>query len=134
MGYRGGPIMSINFPELCPTRRTYTPGEYATKKFAAINGASQTRLYGSKAFDAGLNLSFLLNDEDMTNLLDSWHESKGGFYTLNLPSSVFSGVSDTLQSQIPSYLQWRWAQMPSVESVMPNRSRVQVQLIATLDA
>lgn len=134
MGYRGGSIMSIDFPAICPTRRTYTPGEYATKRFSAINGAGTTRLYGSKAFDASLNMSFLLDDNDMSSLLDSWHESKGGFDTLNLPSSVFSGLSDTLQSQIPSYLQWRWAEMPSVESVMPNRSRVQVQLIATLDS
>lgn len=126
--------MSVNFPELCPTRRTYTPGEYATKRFSAINGASNTRLYGSKAFDAGLSMSFLLNDNDMASLLDSWHASKGGFYTLDLPDSVFAGVSSVLQTQIPSYLQWRWAEMPSVESVLPNRSRVQVQLIATLDA
>ena len=126
--------MSINFPDICPTRRTYTPGGYATKRFSAINGASDTRLYGSKAFDASLSMSFLLSDKDMSDLLDSWHESKGGFYTLDLPDSVFAGVSSVLQTQIPSYLQWRWAEMPSVESVLPNRSRVQVQLIATLDA
>lgn len=126
--------MSIDFPEICPTRRSYTPGEYATKRFSALNGASNTRLYGSKAFDAGLSMSFLLNDAEMASLLDSWHESKGGFYTLDLPDSVFAGVSSVLQTQIPDYLQWRWAEMPSVESVMPNRSRVQVQLIATLDS
>lgn len=126
--------MSIDFPDICPIRRTYTPGEYATKRFSAINGASDTRLYGSKAFDASLSMSFLLSDKDMADLLDSWHESKGGFYTLDLPDSVFAGVSSVLQTQIPSYLQWRWAEMPSVESVLPNRSRVQVQLIATLDA
>ena len=126
--------MSIDFPDICPTRRTYTPGEYATKRFSSISGASDTRLYGSKAFDAGLSMSFLLDDADMASLLDSWHASKGGFYTLDLPDSVFAGVSSALQTQIPSYLQWRWAEMPSVESVMPNRSWVQVQLIATLDS
>ena len=126
--------MSIDFPDICPIRRTYTPGKYATKRFSAINGASDTRLYGSKAFDASLSMSFLLSDKDMAALLDSWHASKGGFYTLDLPASVFAGVSSVLQTQIPSYLQWRWAEMPSVESVLPNRSRVQVQLIATLDA
>ncbi len=126
--------MSIDFPEICPTRRTYTPGQYPTKRFSSISGASNTRLYGSKAFDATMNLSFLLNDSDMARLLDSWHDSRGGFVSINLPDSVFAGISDTLQGQIPSYLQWRWAEMPSVESVLPNRSRVQVQLIATLDA
>ena len=126
--------MTVSFPAICPTRRIYTPGQYPTKKVTSINGATTTRLYGSKAYDATLSLSFLLSDADMSELLASWHESRGGFDTLNLPSSVFSGLSDTLQAQIPAYLQWRWAEMPSVESVLPNRSRVQVQLIATLDA
>lgn len=126
--------MSVNFPKLCPTRRSYTPGEYPTKKFTSVNGATQTRLYGSKAYDATLSMSFLLSDADMASLLDSWHESRGGFDTLDLPDSVFAGISGVLQTQIPSYLNWRWAEMPSIESVMPNRSRVQVQLIATLDS
>ena len=126
--------MTVTFPAVCPTRRTYTPGNYPTKKVTSINGATTTRLYGSKAYDATMSLSFLLNDADMASLLDSWHESKGGFYTLDLPDSVFAGVSADLQAQIPEYLQWRWAEMPSVESVMPDRSRVQVQLIATLDS
>ncbi len=126
--------MTINFPAICPTRRTYTPGEYPTKRFSSINGASTTRLYGSKAFDATLNMSFLLNDDEMTELLTSWHESRGGFDSLELPSSVFAGIGSGLQTQIPTYLEWRWAEMPAVESVLPNRSRVQVQLIATLDA
>lgn len=126
--------MTVTFPAVCPTRRTYTPGNYPTKKVTSINGATTTRLYGSKAFDATMSLSFLLNDADMASLLDSWHDSRGGFYTLDLPDSVFAGVSSVLQAQIPEYLQWRWAEMPSVESVMPDRSRVQVQLIATLDS
>jgi len=126
--------MTATFPAVCPTRRTYTPGNYPTKKVTSINGATTTRLYGSKAYDATMSLSFLLNDTDMASLLDSWHDSRGGFYTLDLPDSVFAGVSSVLQAQIPEYLQWRWAEMPSVESVMPDRSRVQVQLIATLDS
>ena len=126
--------MTVTFPAVCPTRRTYTPGQYPTKKTTSINGATTTRLYGSKAFDATMNLSFLLNDAEMASLLNSWHESRGGFYTLDLPDSVFAGVSSDLQAQIPEYLQWRWAEMPSIESVMPDRSRVQAQLIATLDS
>ena len=126
--------MTVSFPALCPTRRTYTPGEYATKRFSSINGASTTRLYGSKAFDATLNMSFLSDDSETAEILSSWHESRGGYEGIDLPPSIFGGVGPDLQTQIPDYLQWRWAQMPSVESVMPNRSRVQVQLIATLDA
>ena len=126
--------MSVAFPAVCPTRRSFTPGEYPTRKYSSISGASVTRLYGSRAFDAQMSLDFVLNDADTAAVLESWHESKGGAYTLSLPSSVFSGNSSDLNGKIPSYLNWRWAEMPSVESLFPGRSRVQAKLTATLDA
>jgi len=126
--------MSVSFPALSPTKRTFTPGTYPTKKFNAVSGASVTRLYGSKAFDAELQLDFVTGDSDTASLLASWHSSKGGAYTLTLPSEVFSGVAQNLKDQVPTYLNWRWAEMPSVESIFPGRSRVKVRLVATLDA
>lgn len=126
--------MSVSFPALEPTRRTFTPGQYPTKKFDSISGASTTRLYGSRAFDAQLNMDFVTSDADTISLLNSWHASKGGAYTMTLPNSVFSGATADLTAEIPSYLNWRWAEMPSVESLFPGRSRVQVRLVATLDA
>ena len=126
--------MSVAFPAVCPTRRSFTPGEYKTKKYSSISGASVTRLYGSRAFDAQMSLDFVLGDADTAAVLQSWHDSKGGAYTLDLPSSVFAGNSADLNNKIPSYLNWRWAEMPSVESLVPGRSRVQAKLTATLDA
>jgi hypothetical protein len=126
--------MSLTFPELSPVRRTFTPGSYPTKKFEAANGASLTRLYGSRAFDATMQLEFVASDDNTTALINSWHESKGGAYTMALPSSVFSGTSSNLAGTIPTYLKWRWAEMPSVDSLFPGRSRVRVRLVATLDA
>ena len=126
--------MSVQFPAVCPTRRSFTPGEYPTKQYSSISGASVTRLYGNRAFDAQMSLDFVLGDTDTNAVLTSWHESKGGAYVLDLPDSVFAGVSADLVGQIPTYLKWRWAEMPSVESLFPGRSRVQAKLIATLDA
>ena len=126
--------MSVDFPPLCPTQRSYTPGNYPTKNFSALNGASVTRLYGSRAYDAEMTLTFVLSDLKLEQLLASWHSSYGGAEILNLPPQVFGGVSSELQGQIPSYLNWRWAETPSVESLIPGRSRVQVKLTATLDA
>jgi hypothetical protein len=125
--------MTVSFPALCPSRRSFTPGKYPTKRFASISGAGSTRLYGSKAFDATLELEFAITDADLANILKSWHDSKGGAYVLTLPAMIFEGIERTTQEQIPDYLNWRWAEMPSVESLFPGRSRVRVQLIATLD-
>jgi len=120
------------FPALSPTRRSFTPGEYPTRRFSSISGAGTTRLYGSKAFDATLDLEFLLNDLDTNLLLQSWHDSLGGAKTMTLPHSIFEGMHGP-ESQIPSYLSWRWSQTPEVQSVQPNRSRIKVRLIGTLD-
>lgn len=125
--------MSVSFPAVSPTRRSFTPGRYATKKFDSISGSSSTRLYGSRAFDAELTMDFVTGDAETTAILNSWHESKGGAYTLTLPASIFTGTTSDLTDQIPSYLNWRWAESPLVESLFPGRSRVQVRLVATLD-
>lgn len=126
--------MSVSFPALSPTRRSFSPGQYPTKKFDTISGASTTRLYGNRAFDAQMSLDFVVDDAGTTAILQSWHDSKGGAYTLSLPAAIFTGTSADLAASIPSYLNWRWAEMPSVESLFPGRSRVQVRLVATLDA
>lgn len=126
--------MTVSFPAICPVQRSYTPGSYATKQFSSINGASVTRLYGSKAFNAELSLTFVLGDAALEELLQSYHSSYGGAQTLTLPSRVFDGLTSGVKDQIPPYLNWRWAEEPSIESLLPGRSRVQVRLTATLDA
>ena len=126
--------MTADFPALCPTSRSYTAGQYPTKKFGSLNGASVVRLYGSKPYDAEMNLTFVTDGNGTKALIDSWNASLGGFEALNVPSSVFEGAGAELDSAIPSYLNWRWAETPSIESLLPGRSRVQVKLIATLDA
>lgn len=110
-----------------------TPGLYPTRRFTAINGAGKTRLYGNKAFDATLNLEYVLTDDDLALLLKSYHDSYGSFTALTLGTQVWEGISPTLLAQIPSYLSWRWAETPQVDSLLPGRSRVRIKLIATLD-
>lgn len=121
--------------ETCgPTRRTFVPGRFATKRFASISGAGTTRLYGSKAFDAQLQMTFVLSDADTCAFLKCWDSAYGDYDTITLPAEFLAGASSVLDCGVPDYLNWRWADAPSVESLFPGRSRVQVNLIATLDA
>lgn len=121
--------------ETCgPTRRTFTPGKFATKRFDSISGAGTTRLYGSKAFDAQLKMTFVLSDADTCAFLKCWDAARGDYDTIRLPAEFLAGASAALDCGVPDYLNWRWADAPSVESLFPGRSRVQVNLIATLDA
>jgi len=123
----------IDFPTVSPTRRRFTPGEYPIKRFDSISGAGVTRIYGSKAFNATLDLEFLLDDTGTAAVLQSWHDSMGGAKVLTLPTELFEGMNGP-EGQIPNYLNWRWAQVPSVQSVVPGRSRIQASLVATLDS
>ena len=121
--------------ETCgPTRRTFVPGTFATKRFASISGAGTTRLYGSKAFDAQLQMTFVLSDADTCAFLKCWDSAYGNYDTITLPAEFFAGASSVLDCGVPDHLNWRWADAPSVESLFPGRSRVQINLIATLDA
>ena len=129
--------MATSFGQLdtCgPTSRSFTPGRYATKRFNSISGAGTTRLYGSKAFDAQLQLTFILNDNDTCAFLKCWDNAYGDYDTLVLPSQFLAGSSPILDCGVPTYLNWRWADAPSVESILPGRSRVQINLVATLDS
>ncbi len=121
--------------ETCgPTRRTFVPGKFATKRFNSISGSGTTRLYGSKAFDAQLQMTFVLSDADTCAFLKCWDAAYGDYDTITLPSEFLAGASSALDCGVPDYLNWRWADAPSVESLFPGRSRVQVNFTATLDA
>ena len=127
-------MTGFGFLETCgPTERTFTAGDFQTRRFKSISGAGTTRLYGSKQTDATLELAFVLSDSDTAVILKAWDDAKGTFDTLNLPPQFFVGAGDLLASGIPEYLNWRWADRPSVTSLLPGRSRVQIRLVATLD-
>ena len=125
--------MATPYPSLCATRRAWTPGEYPTRRFTAVNGAGTTRLYGSRAFDATLQLEYLLGDAELTQLLECYNNARGTFGDLTLPPETFVGLSVDVQAEIPDYLTWRWSDTPQIESVAPGRSRVRVNLVGTLD-
>ena len=127
-------MAGFGFLETCgPVERTFTPGNFATRRFNSISGAGITRIYGSKQFDATLELVFVLSDADTCTILRAWDNAKGSFETLDLPEEFFVGSGELLDCGIPDYLNWRWAERPSVTSLLPGRSRVQIRLVATLD-
>ena len=125
--------MTTPFPALCPSSRSFVPAQYPVRRFTAINGAGTSRIYGSRGFDATLSLSFLLQDNQLAELLECWNDAFGTFDELTLPFNVMQGMSNEVQGEIPEYLTWRWASAPQVESVLNGVSRVQVNLIGNLD-
>lgn len=94
-------------------------------------------MYGSKAFDAALDLQFILDDDALLLVINCWNNAYGSYDTLVLPSEIFSGINAALYGGITtdfSHLQWRWAERPSFKTIRDSLSRVSVKLIATLEA
>jgi hypothetical protein len=78
-------------------------------------------------------MTFLVGDNDVNTILKCWDDALGDYNVINLPTQFLAGASPILDSGVPEYLNWRWADAPSVESLFPGRSRVQVNFTATLD-
>ena len=79
-----------NFPAIKPTSRNFTLPTYPVKRFTAINGAGSTRLYGSKAFDAELDLHFIIDDDTLLLVINRWNNAYRSYDPHVLPSEVFS--------------------------------------------
>ena len=126
--------MTIDFPDYCPVSRQFVPGQYPVKRFDSISGASITRLYGSKAFNASIKLEYQLTDNEAAEFLASYHDSYGGADDLNLPASIYGGMSEALQEQIRDYYSWRWDGPPQQQTVISGRSKIAVTLLGTLDS
>ena len=121
------------FPSVCPVSRRFKAAEFPTKRFTSISGAGTTRLYGSKGFDATLDVQFVVDDDTLIDIVGSWDESLGTYKEVTLPDSVIAGNSDLLDELVPDYLEWHWAEPPTVESVNLGLHRVTVKLIAHLE-
>lgn len=118
-------------PEISPVSRSFQQGRWPTKQFVAMNGATTTRLYGNNSTEATLDLEFIVNDEQMEDILSCYRRSYGSYGIVSLSDEMFDGTSDNV---FPDYLKWHWSEAPSVSSVQPDLSRVKVKLIGLLEA
>lgn len=122
-----------NFPNICPTSRKFTAAQFPTRRFNSISGAGTTRLYGSKAFDAKLDMQFMVNDDTAESIFDCWYGGYGTYQAVTLPDDVVSGDSDLLDAMVPDYLEWHWEKEPTIETIHSGLSRVTVNLVAHLE-
>ena len=122
-----------NFPNICPVSRKFTAAQFPTRRFNSISGAGTTRLYGSKAFDAKLDMQFVVNNDTAESIFDCWYDGYGTYQEVTLPDDVVSGDSDLLDAMVPDYLEWHWEKEPTIETVQSGLSRVTVNLVAHLE-
>lgn len=127
--------MSAPFPAITPTERSFRLGQFPTKVYRALSGATVKRSFGNRAYGHQLRLAFRnLSDSNTNAILQHYTETSGGFVRFTLPSAVLAGLDATTQSYIQSSatIRWEYNDAPDVKSVRPGRNDVQVSLVGEL--
>jgi len=133
----------VNFPNIKPTSRSYTPGNYPQVEFVAQNGAKSVLRYGDKKVDAKLTLGFTnITDSQANEILEKYEEVNSVYNFINFPSSsALAGINDLglkrkfgeKDTSGNTLLRYRFDGPPTVTSVRPGRSNVQCKFVACLD-
>ena len=131
---------AVPFPTIKPTSRSYSPGKFPQSEFAALNGTKTRVMFGNRRCDAELSLGFQnITDAQAAEVLahyeaitpvDDWtsFSAKDGAAGADAPLAVY------LREVGGSGLRWRYADAPSVSSVKPGLSTVQVKFVGDLDS
>ena len=139
----------IDFPNIKPSTRSYTPGNYPQTEFVAQNGAKTVLRYGNKKVDAKLTLGFTnITDADALLILNLYKDVNSDYDYISFTSSnALAGASTALTAITPLSLvdnmaensssgvklRYRFDGPPTVTSVRPGRSNVQCKFVACLD-
>ena len=133
------------FPNIKPTSRSFTMGDYPSKTYRSLSGTIFKRAFGNKQTGYTLNLTFR-NIGDTSELrtrsgtakqiIDHYNDVDGTFSSFTLPARVFEGMDNDFRDLIrsPSNVKWRYAEPPQVQSVKSGVSTVTVNLVGELDA
>lgn len=128
--------MTVLFPALRPTTRSYTAPEFAQLNPLFVNSIAFPRLLGSQPGKARLSLSFEnIPDSDAALIIASYMNSLTGFLPLSLPTEIVSGVDNSslaTRIQTGQHLEWYFNGPPKQSSIIKGISTVQVELIGDI--
>jgi len=125
------------YPAITPSSRKFTPPKWPTKAFVSQAGTTTRRLYGSKPAQADLQLTYRnITDDQASAILSHYQTTKGPMGKAVLPPETWEGASTNLSNQLnaSSYsdVDWYFAAAPTVDSIFPGISTVQVKLIGEI--
>ena len=134
----------VNFPDIEPSSRTYTPGNYPQTEFIAQNGAKTVLRYGNKKVDAKLSLGFTnISDAEANQILNFYETINSVYDYINFSlqnKNALAGITslglrrEVSQQNNNGYkLRYRFDGPPTLTSVKPGISNVQCKFVACLD-
>ena len=133
-----------SFPDIVPTTRDFTLGDYPSKTYTSLSGVVFKRAFGNRQTGYTLDLTFKnigdtselrTNSGSAKQIIDHYSEVDGTYDKFTLPDVVFKGMDAELETliQAPTNISWRYAAPPRVQSVKSGVSTVIVRLIGELD-
>lgn len=125
--------MTVLLPDLCPSSRQLTLGDFSVKRFRTQSGAVIVRLYGTRAYDYILDLAYGgeggLPDSDTVKFYAAWKESLGHTTEVQLPDAVWGGADPSVQAAVPSYIRWFFSKTPpQIATTVPGYSKLRCTL------
>jgi hypothetical protein len=134
-------MAAVNFPpNLAPSSRSFTAGEYPQAVFEAQNGAKSVIRYGNKAVNATLTLGFTnISDALANELINNYISVNSDWdYITFAAHRALQGIEfEALRNQMingsSSGLRWRYSAPPRVTSVQPGINNVTCSFVACLD-
>jgi len=131
--------MAVTFPSIEPTARRFTAPKWPTSGITSQSGVTTRRLWGSRPSQAQLGLTFSnVTDDNAALIVQAYNSAKGATTDLTLPAIIFNGASSDLAGWLDTTstgagMKWFFSEEPpTVESVAPGISTVNVQLVAGL--
>ena len=125
-----------DFPNVKPTRRSYTPGRFAYTQFEAQNGAVSLLRYGDRRTNAELTLGFdNINDEWAQAIIDNYDSvmtDTDGQVTFSKDTGLAGLSEGSLRNEVANggdNLVWRYAEPPTVQSVQRGVSTVSCRFV-----
>jgi len=133
--------MSLDFPQIVPSRRSVEVGDYPVKKFKSQNGDELRILYGDKRTGKKLSLQYNgITDVEAELFYDHYEQQKGTFSIFYLSNSAGGGSRTKFGWEgnidvfgaAESGNAWRYEKPPVITNVYPGVSNVTVSLLAVL--
>jgi hypothetical protein len=124
------------FPAYAPSRRQFNPGTYPQKSYRSLAGVVVKRTFGNRPSGATLSLDFNnIADDKVVAILNHYRDQTAINRRFRITATTMAGLNSSLTALVDGSidnLRWEYNQPPSVDSVRPGISRVQVQLIGEI--
>tara|TARA_R100000654_G_scaffold74470_2_gene108940 strand:- start:885 stop:1313 length:429 start_codon:yes stop_codon:yes gene_type:complete len=139
-------VSAKEFPNIRPSSRSFTPGEYPSTTFESLDGTKTHLRYGNKRVNATLTLGFSnINDSEVGLILDNYDDvmSVYDFVKFKDENAAVGIDAGTYRQEIRDNagtgqtklgLRWRYDGPPQVTSVYLGRSNVECKFVACLDS